>query len=869
MGKHLASNLSSIRTRYSLATAGILLTILALFFLGGRVALLRLMKDAEIKVKEVGRDISNIAYANAKKARNATSGSVEHVLAMMNTGRTPEEIFSAFYKLNLGLAVHCRPDGSFISGVASVGDDDVSLVPSDISPYVSVLSKWAESIDKDGSGDESVGMVMVRGGTFYASLVRSVTGDLVIIGTPFDSKAFASDVKCRYGMDDADDAEAEGGEDAVKLGSVSDVRNSSGIAPILSEALNFDPDGFWGSDQNPFQAVFAVRDIAGNAVAMIMMSVPQTLSMAAGSVIVRLMLFTSLIGTMIILPLFWLQGRILLDPIARMTAAIRDLGDRHLDSDCPRIEWKGNDEFALLASSVNRMLETISARTVRLAQLEVRQRALIDGFPDALVVFDRTGRLVSIYKQPSGSDPIPGFVKKSEPSMDIYERDQIEIFKQRLESTFTGRGIATMRFRAGEADAEDTRHFEMRLARMDDHFVLGLIRDVSQEVAEHKLRVAAEQRAVAASKHESLTLLAAGIAHDVNNVLAVVLNTVETAHAAGDPSSHADALAAVREAVKRGSSMMKELMTFAGEMRVALEPRSPSNIVEETRGLAERTLGSNISVSYSLAEGLPDVDVDPNQFWKVLFNITKNAGEAIGDNPGHINLTTKAFEMTESAAADFASEHPIQPGRGVIFRISDDGPGIKKEMLPRMFDPYVSSHSTGRGLGLAIVRAVIDAHGGGIKVESEIGRGTTFVIYLPESHIAKSTVAMQPPPRPAKGGLPHEVLVVDNDEAILKTCAILLRSIGVVPHVARTRNEALGVIRRGADRIGAVLLDANLGAIDTVRLLEAMRAAAPSLKVVISSGSNEEDIRKMFETGSFDAFLAKPYTIAELKNVLS
>lgn len=867
MGKQHASNLNSIRTRYSLATAGLLLVILALFFVGGRIALVRLMRDAERKVKEIGHDISNIVYTSAKKSRTTTSGCVEHVLMMMNTGRSPDQILSSFYTLNLALAVHCRPDGSFISGVAAVGDDDVSLVASDLTPYVSVLSKWAKSIDNGGDGNDSVGIVMVRGGTFYASLIRSVTGDLVILGTPFDAKAFSAEVSGRYGGVGKGAAECGGGE--VQHLSVTTERNDKGLAPILSEALNFDPNGFWGSDQDPFQAVFAVRDIAGNSVAMIMMSVPQTLSMAAGSVIVRLMLLVSLIGTMIILPLFWLQGRILLDPLAKMTAAIRDLGGRHLDLDCPRVEWKGNDEFALLASSVNRMLETISARTVRLAQLEVRQRALIDGFPDALVVFDRSGRVVSIYKQPSVSEPIPGLVKRSMPSIDVYGNEQIETFKTRLEGTFTGRGIATMRLISGNPSSANARHFEMRLARMDDLFVLGLIRDVSQEVAEHKLRVAAEKRAVDASKHESLTLLAAGIAHDVNNILAVILNTVETAHAAVDSNTRSDALMAVRDAVKRGSAMTKELMTFAGETKTALEPRSPSNIVLEISRLVERTLGPNVSVSYSLADGLPDIDVDPNQFWKVLFNIMKNAGEAIGDNPGHITLTTQAFDMTEEFASGFASEHPIRPGRGVIFKIADDGPGINKEMLPRVFDPYVSSHTTGRGLGLAISRAVVDMHGGGIKVESEIGRGTTFIIYLPESHLSKSKVAMQPPPVPAKGEVPHDVLVVDNDEAILKTCAILLRSIGIVPHVARTRNEALGVLRRGPDRIGAVLLDANLGAIDTVRLLEAMRSAVPSLKVVISSGSNEEEIRKMFDSASFDAFLGKPYTIAELKNALA
>ena len=118
------------------------------------------------------------------------------------------------------------------------------------------------------------------------------------------------------------------------------------------------------------------------------------------------------------------------------------------------------------------------------------------------------------------------------------------------------------------------------------------------------------------------------------------------------------------------------------------------------------------------------------------------------------------------------------------------------------------------------------------------------------------------------GELPAEVMVVDNDEAILKTTSMLLKALGVKPHVARDRHESLGILRRLGPGIGAILLDADLGGIDTLRLLDAFRLASPKTAVVVASGSREEDLRTMFAGRRLDGFLAKPYTLAELKETL-
>lgn len=223
--------------------------------------------------------------------------------------------------------------------------------------------------------------------------------------------------------------------------------------------------------------------------------------------------------------------------------------------------------------------------------------------------------------------------------------------------------------------------------------------------------------------------------------------------------------------------------------------------------------------------------------------------------------------MTREEAASFVSEHALNAGPGVMFRISDDGPGIPPHILGRIFDPYVSSKSLGRGLGLATVRTIVEAHGGGIRVRSRIDAGTTFEIFLPASTLPEAAPAAPRAQGAAEGAaeLSGDVLVVDNDKAILKTTSILLKALKLSPRTACDRHEALAVLRRHATRLRAIVLDAHLGGIDTVRLMRAFRIGAPHVPVIVASGSSEEEIRDMFGESPYDAFLAKPYTLEELK----
>lgn len=861
-------SVKSIRTRYSLATASFLLIGLSLCFVCGRFALLHLLKDAELQIGRIGGDISSTVSHHAEDVQARLAEGLASVRPRVEEGRVLAELVKSPLTVRgesfLPTVVMRFSPGGDVLDCACAGSEPKAASAS--SAYLPVLRGWCGKLAENGSF-RPIGILKMGERFHYVTLGRLRDGDFLLVGRAFVNNAFIADIRRLL--------------PGMEIGWV-DVPKTATYRPFISPSQEEGvPSRYGGSivelRGRSGEAAFAMVDMIGETVAVISVSVPKTFAKVTFSAIGRFAMFVAIAGMLLVIPIFWLQGRLLLNPLTKMTKAVANLADRHADVDCPRLDWQGRDEFALLAASVNRMLETISARAVSVANLESRHQALINGLPDALAVFDVNGRLVSIIKEPEGGAPLPGFVRGELPDGAVFGFPEVDRLVTVIADTVGTGALGEARLKVqrpkGVPRSFPTRHFELRLTRMDGHFALAIIRDVSKEVAEHKLRLEAERRVLDSLKRESLTSLAAGIAHDMNNVLSIVLNAAESADA--DPSGDSvKALGIIREAVRRGTSMMRELRAFAGENRMEFVRANPKMLIDDMLQLVSRVVGPNIVLSCDVDSDVPDVDVDMNQFWKILFNIVKNASEAIGDNPGHIRVHVMPFQMTVTEASNFYSEHPLPAGPGAIFRVEDDGDGIRQDILSRLFDPYVSSKAMGRGLGLATVRTIVEAHLGGICVKSDFGGGTTFMVYIPASKLPKAVPPPASSPAPDKlpesetSSLSGDVLVVDNDEAILTTTTVLLKVLKLNVHVARDRREALAVVRRHAKHLRAILLDAHLGGFDTVRLLGAFRIGAPGVPVVVVSGSDEEELRKLFAVHPYDAFLAKPFTSGELKAIL-
>ena len=857
---------SSLRTRYSLITAVFLLIGLGFCYMGGRIVLSNLVQDVALEFRQIGSRLSSVVIRHDEKVANELAAFAESLRPQLEQGQVSpfdvvgkREVQTAEGPESISLLVRLNADCSVRGGCCQNAAGEVCQVGREVLIYGDVLGRWKARL-ATRARMPPLGIISLFETPHYVVMTAMGDGGFLLTGRRFEEHLFVADMQRHLPSMKVTPCKR-----TSQLFAATGHAGPEPLVRLLDSRLRSDVKGDL--------LTFAMVDVLGTPVSVISVMPPRTYAALAVVAVGRYSVLIAFVGILMAVPIFWIQGRLLLDPLSRMTREITELAGRRIDTDCPRIEWKGRDEFSQLASAFNRMLETISARAISLANLERSHRALINGLPDAIVVFDAHGRLVSISKESDGVDPLPGFVIGETPDGAVFGYPEVDRFVTMVAETLgSGQaGQARLKVQRPKGVPKDfpMRHFEARLTRMDEHFVLAIIRDVSKEVSEHKLRLEAERKVLENQKRESLTGLAAGIAHDMNNVLSIVLNAAEADGA--DPSGDSvQTLKTIREAVRRGTSMMRELQTFAGESRMEFLRVSPKLLVGDALQLVSRVVGPNIVLTCDVDPGVLDVDVDVNQFWKVLFNIVKNASEAIGSRPGKIEIAVRPYVMTELAVAEFYCEHSLVPGPGVLFRVSDDGDGIAPDIIDRLFDPYVSSKALGRGLGLATVRTIVEAHAGGISVKCPPQGGTIFGIYLPASRSAPDVPAVEAAPSapsaPTMTG--GDVLVVDNDKALLKMTSILLKAMHFNAHLAQDRREALAVVRRQARNLRAILLDAHIGGIDTVRLVGAFRIGAPGVPVVVVSGSAEDEIRRLFAPHPYDAFLSKPYTIEELRRTL-
>ena len=359
--------------------------------------------------------------------------------------------------------------------------------------------------------------------------------------------------------------------------------------------------------------------------------------------------------------------------------------------------------------------------------------------------------------------------------------------------------------------------------------------DVTARLEAERERDRVNAQLLHAQKLESLGLLASGVAHDFNNLLAVVLGNaslaVVRAEEAGEPSG---LLVDIVTAARRAQNLTRQLLAYAGKAPFRTERLDLSANVREIIGLVEAGLKKKVVVEACLGERLPPVQADPAQLQQVVMNLVMNAAEAVGDNIGRVTVSTTVAELDAARAAHLS----IEPGAYVVLEVADTGPGMRADVLARVFDPFFSTKGMGRGLGLSAVAGIVRAHGGAIRFESEPGAGTECRVYLPAAEPAAVEEAAKPAVRarrPAEG----TILVVDDEADVRATARLLLEFLGYKVLEAGDGPTALDVLAAGDPSIVGVLLDLTMPIMDGEETLALLRAGHPHLPVVVSSGFDQ------------------------------
>jgi two-component system cell cycle sensor histidine kinase/response regulator CckA len=389
-----------------------------------------------------------------------------------------------------------------------------------------------------------------------------------------------------------------------------------------------------------------------------------------------------------------------------------------------------------------------------------------------------------------------------------------------------------------------------------------------------------------AQKMQALGQLAGGVAHDFNNLLTGMLGFCDlllSRHAAGD-SSHDDLLQ-IRGNALRAGNLVRQLLAFSRQQTLAPVCLAVSRALGELTGMLSRLLGPTIELVLSVDEGA-FVEVDPGQFDQVIVNLAVNARDAMPGG-GRLMLAAALVDVERPMAA---GDETMPAGRWVRIEVSDSGVGIPKEILGNIFEPFFTTKEAGAGtgLGLATVFGIVRQTGGYVFVDSALGEGSTFTIYLPAvaapaeaATPAAPAVAPAPhPPLPApvlpsspRSGGPARpepvdgrrvVLLVDDEDPVRRVVARALRRAGFCVIEAASGEDALDLLAAGSGPIDVLLTDVVMPGIDGYSLARQVRCELPALPVVVMSGFQEDSLRTERGEDAIAGFLGKPFTLAEL-----
>jgi PAS domain S-box-containing protein len=428
------------------------------------------------------------------------------------------------------------------------------------------------------------------------------------------------------------------------------------------------------------------------------------------------------------------------------------------------------------------------------------------------------------------------------------------------------------------------RNFETQLRRADGSVFWAqvdghAIRDAGgqvlgyegavQDVTERKQ---AEEALRQAQKTESLGVLAGGIAHDFNNLLVAMIG--QTSLAAAQLPLGSPARAHIEKAVtaaERAADLTRQMLAYSGRGQFEIRLLDLNKLIQENLHLFEVAVPKHVQLNSELARPLPLISADPGQMQQVIMNLIINAAEAIGERPGDVRVTTGTHEMSaDDTPAWQYTGRPLEPGRYVSLTVQDNGNGMDAATLGKIFDPFFTTKFTGRGLGLAAVLGIVRGHKGGLRVESEPGRGTTFKLFFPAGG-ETGRVSGEEPTRaaPAESEPPNQsassmILVIDDEEPVREAVTDILEMEGLPVITAASGEEGLRLYRERAADIRLVLLDLSMPGLSGEETFHALKQINPEVRVVVSSGYQQVEATARFEGLGLAGFIQKPYDASTL-----
>jgi two-component system cell cycle sensor histidine kinase/response regulator CckA len=384
-----------------------------------------------------------------------------------------------------------------------------------------------------------------------------------------------------------------------------------------------------------------------------------------------------------------------------------------------------------------------------------------------------------------------------------------------------------------------------------------------------------EQRALEAQfaqsqKMQAVGQLAGGVAHDFNNVLTAIIGYSDLLLASARPTdpSFQDVMQ-IKQNANRAAGLVRQLLAFSRRQTLRPQVLNLGDVMSDLSMLLRRLLGELVKLEVKEGRDLWPVRADINQFEQVIVNLAVNARDAMAEGG---TLTIRTANVPASEAVQYA-EAGLPEADHVLVEVADTGAGMPQAILDKIFEPFFTTKEVGKGtgLGLSTVYGIVKQTGGTLQVESEVGHGTVFRVFLPRyvpDVVELATRPAEPEPEAAQKGADltgrGTLLLVEDEEAVRAFAARALASRGYQVLEAGSGVEALEVMEQHGGEVDLVLSDVVMPEMDGPTLLRELRAAHPDIKVIFMSGYAEEAFAKNLPEGANFGFLPKPFTLKQL-----
>ena len=549
----------------------------------------------------------------------------------------------------------------------------------------------------------------------------------------------------------------------------------------------------------------------------------------------------------------------------------------------------GVGELHDLALTIDRMAETLEKRETdrqraadELSKSEEKYREIFELSPEAIVLLDADGRILDVNDRMQewlGYDRAD-ILGKGLLEANVVAAECRPTMMNALRKRLAGEAVPPyeLQFLTGDGKTRTGRVIGTPL--LENGAVVGdlvMISDITEaKVAEQRM-LALEKSAQQAGKLESLRVMAAGIAHDFNNLLQAIIGNAELAEQTLPPTAAPQAeLREIQRAAVRATRLTHQMLDYAGSGTIHTEPLRVSSFIAARRDTFTAVVNPGVHLNLILAPELPAIKANQAQIEQAVLNLVLNASEAIGDgHRGTVTITTGRQEVDEVYLHDAVLGEGRSQGEYVFIEVADSGCGMPETVRPRLFEPFFSTKFTGRGLGLASVLGITRGHRGIIKVRTQPGSGSSFRLLFPAVADAPGANTSAATPRETTvllaGGVTAAVptamplvLVVDDEDGLCVMAKQILERAGFRVLTAGSGRAAIELIQSHGAQIGLVILDHTMPGMDGTETCQALRRLRPDVRVVISSGFSEEQVRIQGNGDGISGFLQKPYTVETL-----